>query len=840
MKRVLLFISLAVFGLFAVLSANEKNVKQITKNDAAKKVAVQQKLSQAPIFLKTNSTTDFTGGLIWLEDFENSETWDDWIGVDLTDPRPERGPSEWLVDSWEAVGDSSWRCADTSFGNNGGYDNEWYQVLDTPPILINDTEAAFTFYHRYYIEGPGGATAPYDGWDGCNVRISVDSGATWQVLPAATYNVTSCWAFGHPSQGHNEGPGIAAWAGQKSAWTKETFDLTDYTSADTAIMLRFAFAADKAYSTVYHSSDDAGNQDMFCWQIDSIEVRTTASLIFSNYGNTVDMTGSSQEFIPPLGGNAWHIVEISPTDSLLPYYPEYEPTPTHAAACQVSGSIFGKDSTYSPWMENVYVTGPISIPPDLSIVPLDYLMYQGYEDLDDFPDREYWRFEVSTDSVTWGYPDNNPEGYVSANQFPYWFQESDYYESGITDLTSFSGDTIWIRFHFWSDEDKPMGPGLLIDDIAIFSPTCPPAPPQNVAAVPNPPDTSIIVTWDYADTVTYSVWRMAPGDDSYWLQAKDITDSAKYIDNDVEPLYEYYYVVTAAIKYKGRSDLSNEASANVVPEKIVEFAYDDFEAEGYYESPEGKNIAVKFTPMSYPVKFQTIKIYLDKTGVTGTAGHFSVWSVNDTTGLPDAKLQFKNTSGLDQGANIVTFIDTVTIDSNKIYDSNDTVYTDHGGIYIAFQRFGTSPYVAADSSAPDSNTYVQNDSSWTHLTGFDAMIHVFLDTTGMVQVVGIKDSKPVIAHEFILGKNYPNPFNPVTNIPFVVPAKAAGKNVKLNVYNILGQKVAALFDGKAKPGLHTVQWKGLNSAGKAVSSGIYIYRLKSGDISLSKRMLFIK
>ncbi len=85
---------------------------------------------------------------------------------------------------------------------------------------------------------------------------------------------------------------------------------------------------------------------------------------------------------------------------------------------------------------------------------------------------------------------------------------------------------------------------------------------------------------------------------------------------------------------------------------------------------------------------------------------------------------------------------------------------------------------------------------------------------------------------FALMQNYPNPFNPTTTINFTL---ANTSNVKLIVYNILGQKIATLIDTRLVAGAHTV----LFDASK-YSSGVYIYRLEAGDFRSSKKMVLIK
>lgn len=83
-----------------------------------------------------------------------------------------------------------------------------------------------------------------------------------------------------------------------------------------------------------------------------------------------------------------------------------------------------------------------------------------------------------------------------------------------------------------------------------------------------------------------------------------------------------------------------------------------------------------------------------------------------------------------------------------------------------------------------------------------------------------------------LGQNYPNPFNPATTIPFSI--NKAG-DVELTIYNMLGQKVATLLNGRISAGTHSVSWDASRFA-----SGMYIYRLKANGVVKSKRLTLIK
>ena len=90
--------------------------------------------------------------------------------------------------------------------------------------------------------------------------------------------------------------------------------------------------------------------------------------------------------------------------------------------------------------------------------------------------------------------------------------------------------------------------------------------------------------------------------------------------------------------------------------------------------------------------------------------------------------------------------------------------------------------------------------------------------------------------DFALGQNYPNPFNPSTIIPYQLPS--AG-HVRLEVFNMLGQRLATLVDAERSAGAHIAQWDATDAAGQAVGAGVYIYRLSSGGISLSRRMVLV-
>ena len=93
-----------------------------------------------------------------------------------------------------------------------------------------------------------------------------------------------------------------------------------------------------------------------------------------------------------------------------------------------------------------------------------------------------------------------------------------------------------------------------------------------------------------------------------------------------------------------------------------------------------------------------------------------------------------------------------------------------------------------------------------------------------------------LPERFELGTNYPNPFNPSTIIPYQLVALS---EVRLEVFNLLGQHLATLVDGERPAGFHTATWNATDAAGRAVGAGVYIYRMTVGAASQTGRMVLI-
>ena len=97
-----------------------------------------------------------------------------------------------------------------------------------------------------------------------------------------------------------------------------------------------------------------------------------------------------------------------------------------------------------------------------------------------------------------------------------------------------------------------------------------------------------------------------------------------------------------------------------------------------------------------------------------------------------------------------------------------------------------------------------------------------------------------VPEAFRLSQNYPNPFNPSTVIEYALPSSASGEEVRLEVYNVLGQRVRVLVARHQEAGFYRAEWDGTDEAGAKVASGVYVYRLQVGEFSQVRRMLLLK
>lgn len=93
------------------------------------------------------------------------------------------------------------------------------------------------------------------------------------------------------------------------------------------------------------------------------------------------------------------------------------------------------------------------------------------------------------------------------------------------------------------------------------------------------------------------------------------------------------------------------------------------------------------------------------------------------------------------------------------------------------------------------------------------------------------------AERFDLLPNYPNPFNPATNIQYQLPVDAT---VEIAIYNMEGQKIRTLVNEHTSAGVHSVEWNGRDDSGQEVASGVFLYRMKAADYVITRKLTLIR
>ncbi len=213
-----------------------------------------------------------------------------------------------------------------------------------------------------------------------------------------------------------------------------------------------------------------------------------------------------------------------------------------------------------------------------------------------------------------------------------------------------------------------------------------------------------------------------------------------------------------------------------------------------------------------------------------------------------------------------------------VYTRSDSVWTQQGSKLVGTGAVGAAEEGISVALSADGNTaiaggyvdnggagatwvYTRKDSVWTQrgskLVGTGAVGVAFqgqsvsLSGDGNTAIVGgyndnggvgaawIYNNSVTAVHEhsiaplaYRLLENYPNPFNPTTKISYTL---AKVSTVTLTIYDILGQRIATLVNGKNEPGEHSISWNALN-----VPSGIYFYRIVAEDFVQTKKMVVMK
>jgi hypothetical protein len=145
----------------------------------------------------------------------------------------------------------------------------------------------------------------------------------------------------------------------------------------------------------------------------------------------------------------------------------------------------------------------------------------------------------------------------------------------------------------------------------------------------------------------------------------------------------------------------------------------------------------------------------------------------------------------------------------------------------------------SSGSGPLLELVMQSRDNGLSLGGMEIKEAILVDAAGRKLDVNIVDKldNSNLPQEFSLSQNYPNPFNPHTVIEYNLPR---GCEVKITIYNILGQRVRNLLEEHQETGYKRIEWDGRNGRGEELASGIYFYRIEADEFVGTRKMLLLK
>jgi type IX secretion system substrate protein len=232
--------------------------------------------------------------------------------------------------------------------------------------------------------------------------------------------------------------------------------------------------------------------------------------------------------------------------------------------------------------------------------------------------------------------------------------------------------------------------------------------------------------------------------------------------------------------------------------------------------------------------FPAISTRIIKTNSTGNI------FVGRNTAASSAELIFRSTDNGTSWQGVGLLSGGSGGDTRAIYSDNENK------IYVSINTFGPTTRKVYRTT--------NNGLSWSEVTSGLPPTQLVYSLTGNTQniifagtgsngvyrgstkILGINENEIEIPHGLEVEQNYPNPFNSSTNIRFKIPSSNGTKvQVKLSLYNLIGQTVATLVDEELRPGKYEVSWDGTN-----YTSGVYFYILSAEGFTAAKKMLQVK
>ncbi len=771
------------------------------------------------------SENDNTGSmeldeLIYSEDFESADHgWTLLDGYDMVTNR-------WRISSF--AGDqghsNSWRCSTTSpaFPDNGGYEGQWYQILRTPPIDLrerSDIQLSFDFLLRACTSNTG---------DGAFIMLRSELRDRLEVITnidGTPYNTDSLGGANYAFDLYRDSMGnIPGWTGspELSSWNHCIANWTELSVPDAEFL--FVFCSDYWDDT----------RDEFSWtgfQLDSILVVASSDTL---YIGDPDSDNSGPVF----------------------YEHGYPSTEHSFARALVEGAHSGDYAlhmdTFAQRVMHVWESPWITLPhiwPDQSI-RFDAWFRGEFEWAEEARDQFSFDLWVMPSDLELWYPATSPYGedtvaICTGEPGEEWIKHSDGWDVA-WDGTPYAGRQVKVRLVTRLPNVAPISFGYFdVDDFTVELLNAENDVAVTGLQVPFPTTRGLVINtradianigstdmdninaflqfgssiYQFLEEPPYSLVvdeTLSLSHQMYPPESGELTVSTWITCDDDQVASNDSLTITVDVLDGGDIELGHDERR---PLNIAYFSRDEDTNNGpmvhllneddyetYWSDGFDPNLdSVKVMCYKPPLEEWPEEIQLVAHGFTGNLGQFSEmfadtttinwiegmgslfwcsWLINDGESLP---LQYSS---------FYVWLELLT----PLYDGSDILV----------------PYIVCDPGDND-DRYYNYDGEEAVAANYDYFIRGRGHTT-----VSVEDGTSSVNPETIsLASPWPNPFNSTTTLKVALPARTAAR---VEVFDVLGRKVALLMDGVMEAGVHTVTWQADH-----LSTGVYFARLTTGD-----------
>lgn len=727
---------------------------------------------------------------------------------DANFPTPPAIPSRWHPDTRNALGGTgaSWWAADPSLGTDGGYANVWYEALDTDPIVLSGANPQLTFNHRYAVETPGSEPAGYNGWDGMNVRISNNGGASWQVLsnPTPAYSKTSLYSFGFI---HGEGIGIPGWVDRLNDWTQISFSLSAF--AGQTVLLRFAFASDGGLSTA------DGAPELFGWQIDNLVVSSSTGILFSNDGVASGMTARNLvKEVTLIGGN-FRLREAGRGNGIFTY------DMMNGEKYPLAVDFVDIDNNFTSANARAGVSAHWAVEHTYDY----YVSKHGRNSFDNAGGRmiSYIHFENNSSNAAWDgtrmtFGDGDGvrfQPFVSLDIVGHEFTH------GVTQYTA----------------------GLIY---------------ANESGGLNESFSDI-----FGETIQAHVNNAAPD----WLLGAQIgafrsmKNPNAFTDPDT-------YLGGFWVPHANNPNDNNDYGGVHTNSGVQNFWFYLLSDGGSGVNDNGDNFMVTGIGIEQAaqIAYRNLTVYLTPRSGYFDARLASLRSAIDLFGENSPQLQSVNEAWFAVGVSGPSFEAAVAVSSDTLNFLAETA-AETDTVKLTITNMGLSALTINAIHVSGSPFRVEFSVALPRQLNYQEEMTVAVifapvadgEFTGTLNVQSNDPKNPnapvtlrglstiitdineppaeALPASYALHQNFPNPFNPITIIRYDLPEAS---EVMLKIYDVLGREVRTLVNTKQSAGYKSIAWDGRNEQGLGVGSGVYVYKLFAGNRAQTRKMLFVQ